>query len=44
MATSAVVVDGDTLIDGSTANAQIETFEDNDSSRALGDGIGSLTR
>jgi len=29
VATGTVVVDGDTLVDGSTANAEIETLEDN---------------
>ena len=29
VATGTVVVDGDTLVDGSTTNARIETLEDN---------------
>jgi hypothetical protein len=29
VATGTVVVDGDTLVDGSTTNAEIETLEDN---------------
>jgi hypothetical protein len=34
VATGTVVLDGETLVDGSTADAQIETFEDNNTSRS----------
>jgi hypothetical protein len=33
VATGTVVVDGETIVDGSTSRAQIETFEDNNTSR-----------
>ena len=33
VATGTVVVDGDTLVDGSTTNARIETLEDKNISR-----------
>jgi hypothetical protein len=36
IATGAVVVDGETLVDGSTTNAEIETLEDTNTTTGAG--------